>query len=329
MKIINKHRNFNKQVSPYKLQAGLSLIELLISVLIGLFLLGGVITNFIGTKDSDRTRAAISEMDANAKTALGAMRQTITHAGYPSIYNIRLPKAFFTQEDYAVLTNPLCQDGVTKRDKFPPQSKNRTRDRSRGDVITIVTLADNPCVAGLDNCSNEANVNPDALVYYDCLGGGSTRDEDRVVSCSADNTDTAGPGPGMDNPEDAKIYSSFRLGEDSNKRTLYCDGSRGNSQPLVNGVEAMQILYGVKDGETTTYKRANKVEQFGEWGMVTSVQVALLLRSSSKILKQDSQKTKYTLLDNSWDISDSDLRHLFRVYTTTINLENLNKGALL
>jgi len=162
-------------------------------------------------------------------------------------------------------------------------------------------------------------VDPQALVYTDCTGGGITRDA-HVVACSTD------PIVGMKERSEAKIYSSFRLIRNISSdedRTLYCDGSRGGTQPIASDVEAIQYLYGVQgDNNAIEYQNANSV---ANWGAVRSVQVALLMRSSEDhILKSDSDKTFYSLLDQKVDIASSDLRRLFRVYTTTINLENMN-----
>lgn len=300
-------------------QRGLSLVELLISVTIGIFLLGALVTNFISTKESDRSRAVLSEMDADAASAIQIMRQTIRHTGYPSVYNVTLDKAFYTPSDPA-LVNPLCRNGALKRDitdSATPGNDQKTRDRWRGDVITVISMADNPCQPGQLNCANLAAVNTDAPMYVDCMGGGSLRGN-RTVACSAD------PIVGMPNQRDAKIYSTFRLGGGNNSRTLYCDGSRGGSQPLVGNVEAMQILYGVKqDNGMAIYRDATAVDAANDWGLVKSVQVALLMRSSKHdVLKQDNPKTQYILLDKSWTIAEEDYRRLFRVYTTTIHLAN-------
>lgn len=303
------------------MQKGMSLIELLVSMVIGIFLLGGIITNFVSTKDSDRLRTAVSNMDGNARLALDRLTETIRHAGYPSIYNVRIDKPFYSASD-GTLTNPACRDG-NPRDYRKPRFTDRTRDHSRGDRITVITLADNPCVAGQASCANVANVNPKALIYADCVGGGATRANNRVVSCSAE------PGVGMNDPTEAKIYSSFYLGGGNNKNKLYCRGSRGNVQPVADNIQAMQFLYGVKqlDG-TTVYRRANQVENSSQWGQVNSVQVGLLMRSSKKVLNDDSDKTRYVLLDRSINIPSDERRHLFRVYTTSINLENKNKAPL-
>lgn len=297
----------------------MSLIELLVATVIGVFLLGGIITNFVSTKDSDSLRTAVSNMDGDARLALDRLTETIKHAGYQSIYNVRLDKPFYTPID--TLINPACRNG-NPRDPYPLRWKDRTRDRSRGDTLTILTLADNPCVPGQASCANEANVNPRALVYTDCVGGGMTRPT-RVVSCSAE------PGVGMNDPTKATISSTFFLGGGSNKNKLYCRGSRGNTQPIADNIQAMQFLYGVKqlDG-TTVYRKANHVENQSQWGLVNSVQVGLLMRSSKKVLKEDSDKFKYVLLDRNINIPSGQRRHLFRVYTASINLENKNKAPL-
>ncbi len=310
-----------------KRQAGMSLIELMISMVVGLFLLAGVVTNFISTKGADVKRDAVSEMDANATAAFNILRQTISHAGYRSIENALLEDdlAFYTENKVAA--NATCRNG-SQRDLWSVPANRRTRDSATKDFLTVISLADNPCLAGSASCPpGSGNENPAALVYTDCTGGGANRDA-RTVACSTD------PDVGMNNPTDAKIYSSFWLvknASSSENRTLYCAGSRSEPQPIVENVESIQYLYGIKnEAGSTTYRRANQITNDGQWPMVSSVQVGLLMRSSRQnVLDQPSTKTRYNLLKQNVDISSADLRRLFRVYTTTINLENKNNGALL
>ncbi len=314
---------YNKEIH---YQSGLSLVELMISMVVGLFLLAGVVTNFIGTKNADVKRDAVSEIDANAAVAFNVLRQAISHAGYASIENIHLKdnKPFYTESD-GVLQNPKCSNGML-RDKKPPVRRNRTRDNGSKDYLSVMYLADNPCKKGVGSCTNNpANFNPHALMYTDCTGGGSQRDA-RSVACS---TDRVG---GMPNKQEALIYNSFYLNNADGG--FYCEGSRSSQeepQPIISNVEAVQYLYGVQtDTNTKIYRTATEVENDNQWGMVTSVQVGLLLRSSKKyVLDKPSDKKVYYLLKEKITIDDSDLRRLFRVYTTTINLENKNSGALL
>lgn len=317
--------NTAKQTSKYA-QTGVSLVELMISMVVGLFLLAGVVTNFISTSNADKKRDAVSEMDANAHVILNTLRQTISHAGYASIENKRIPKGFYTASDGNLDSSVTCRNGM-QRDIFTPNFARRTRDISTRDMLTVVSLADNPCKAGLASCPDVADVNPNAYFYTDCSGGGALRDA-RTVSCSTDEN------VGMTDPEEAVIYSTFRLIKNVssvNDRVFYCDGSRGGTQPISHDVEAIQYLYGVReDTGNTSYRTANQVENADQWGMVVSVQVGLLMRSSNQnVLDAPSDKTQYNLLKTRVNIANKDLRRLFRVYTTTINLENVDKGALL
>lgn len=307
-------------------QRGVSLIELMISMSAGLFLLAGVVTNFISTQDQDKKRFAVSEMDSNATFAFRFLRQTISHAGYSSIYNVvPFDKPFFTKSDKNSVTNPICGDGTTSRDTYKLNSGYYTKDldTSGRDQLTIITLADNPCNPGEAQCTNDNgdNVNPSALVFTDCNGGGNVRNA-RTVACSADST------VGMPDPREAKIYSTFKLFKGGNTsavkdRVLYCYGSRSNGYPVIDNVEAIQYLYGVRVEGTGNikFRTAKQVEDSSEWGMVTSVRVGLLLRSSNQnVLDEDAIKVIYQVLDQA--ITVTDLKRLYRVYSTTINLEN-------
>ena len=315
----------NKMQSTPKNQYGLSLIELMVSMVVGLFLLAGVVTNFLSTSKTDIKRVAISEMDNNAAVAFDYLRKSIAHAGYPSKENIPLETPFYDTDDVIdkdFETSAACAGGL-ERDKHKIKGNRRTRDSGDTDFLMVVSLADNPCLPGVTRCdgpSRVADINPAALMFSDCTGGGVQRDA-HAVACSTD------PTLGMPDSRDAKIYSAFRLLRNvtsPDDRKLYCEGSRGGNIQIANDIEAIQYLYGVRNaaGETN-YRTATQVRSADQWPMVTSVQVGLLMRSSKQyVLDKDATKTRYNLLKENIDIHDRDKRRLFRVYTTTINLEN-------
>ncbi len=314
----NKALNMNKKIFS-KYHSGMSLVELLISMVVGLFLLAGVVSNFISNQTADVKRDAVSEMDANAAEAFRVLRNAIAHAGYRSIENKNLDDDMAFHVENAQVTNVQCRGGIA-RDTWPVKANRRTRDGGNSDFLTVISLADNP----LDSLGN---INPNALVYSDCTGGGATRDA-QAVACSTD------PDVGMLTPTDAKIYNSFWLRRNvssAENRTLFCSGNRGGPQPIVRDIESIQYLYGVKnDAGSTTFRTANQVTAANQWPMVASVQVGLLVRSSNQfVLDQTSPKKDYYLLNKKITIADNDLKRLFRIYTTTINLENQNKSALL
>ena len=151
----------------HKKQSGMSLIELLVSMIIGIFLLVGLSTNLIGNKVSDKKRDALSEINANAQLALEVIRQVVSHAGYPSVHhNNFLQKAFYTEED-GELENPTCRDGRLKRDVRTPDEGGWTRDAMHGDTLTVIAMPDNPCADGKTDCPNSVDVSPQALFYVE------------------------------------------------------------------------------------------------------------------------------------------------------------------
>ncbi len=326
-----KRYNNHKKLSFSKArQSGFTLVELLLASTLGLFVVGGVITSFIGTKDSEQMRAAVSEMDSNARTAIEVLRRSISIAGYAGMNAIPgFDKPFYSAVDELDpftrgSTNRSCGGGVTMHTAgMAPGSNQYTRDSNnvtgRGDVLTAVYLADNPCKAGETSCTDSSKVNPKAMIYTDCTGGGATRDA-QAVRCSTDKS------VGMTESIQAKLYSTFYLGSgsDAEKRTLYCQGNRGGAQPLAENIEYLQFLYGVKTSSgAVEYMKADDVEGATPklWENVISVRVGLLIRSSNKnLLKKPSTKERYILLDRSVEVSD--LQRLYKVYTTTINLPN-------
>jgi type IV pilus assembly protein PilW len=72
-------------------QTGLSLIEIMIALLIGAFLLGGVLQIFIGSKQTYRMQENLSRLQENGRLALDFLANDIRMAGYqgcPSLRNV-------------------------------------------------------------------------------------------------------------------------------------------------------------------------------------------------------------------------------------------------
>jgi type IV pilus assembly protein PilW len=63
-------------------QRGYSLVELSIALLIALFLLGGLITLVMGTRRSNGTQSALSQLQDNERIAMTLITNVTQHAGY-------------------------------------------------------------------------------------------------------------------------------------------------------------------------------------------------------------------------------------------------------
>jgi len=75
------------------------------------------------------------------------------------------------------------------------------------------------------------------------------------------------------------------------------DGTSFISQEIIEGVENMQILYGVRSAnDDITFVNASNVGTVGTWADVTTVKIALMLTSNDSV-RQSNDNTSYSLLD--------------------------------
>ena len=63
-------------------QRGFTLTELLISLVLGIFVVGGVLSVFLGGLESFRTTDALSRIQESGRFALEIMRRDVRGAGY-------------------------------------------------------------------------------------------------------------------------------------------------------------------------------------------------------------------------------------------------------
>jgi len=91
-----------------KKQSGLSLIELLIAMFVGLFLLAGISTTYISSKKSSIDRDQYSILEDNGRIALEIIGDTLRHTGYVSANLSPLNKFIVTSDP---VTPKNCRDG--------------------------------------------------------------------------------------------------------------------------------------------------------------------------------------------------------------------------
>lgn len=106
----------------------------------------------------------------------------------------------------------------------------------------------------------------------------------------------------------------------SNQR-LMCRSNESTAQPLVEGVENLQILYGEStDGDMRSANRYVRAEQVSDMQNVVSVRIAMRFISRENV-RQAADSNQYALLDAAVSSAPND-RRLRREITTTISLRN-------
>lgn len=300
-------------------QAGFSLIEIMIAMALGLFLVGGIATVYVSSKETYALRDQISELDENARVAMKALRTHIENAGYASriggaqIVNYIIPTGFVP----TAITCPTGQTNIIKVENIFGSADGSTVNNIGGDKIAVSYLADDQ-------------------IFKDCTGS------------SWKNRCTVDPTKSLANWDDEspqaqqarQVYSAFKVTKSTTRKNslnqgipeLVCGGSLNTyTQPWAQGIENMQLRYGVdispdpipvgqkKQWQVDQYWTATEVSANNAWDKVALVQVGLLVRTVEPVFKQSEAKT-YQLFEQQIATND---RYKRAVYTTTIYLRNI------
>lgn len=248
-------------------QSGLSLVELMIAMVIGLVLLAGLAQVFVTGQSSYGLQEKMGDLQENGRFALHFLQRDLRMAGYPK--NDVTVKAF--------------------------------------DIVKTVDGSGD----GADTVS----------IRFRAPTGG-------IVDCAGANK-AAG--------ELVEDTFSVTKGDDGVRR-LTCQGNSGNgAQPLVDGIENMQVQYGI-DADSSSedagwgyadyYTNATEVSAKGLWNSIVSVRIAILASTINPITDEDeaSQAQSFTLLDvTGIELGDKKVRG--RVFTTTIEVRNRTSGV--
>jgi len=218
---------------------------------------------------------------------------------------------------------------------------NRLQENAR---FALQILTDNIRLAGYQDpspaqqMSNELAKkigNPPFQFHTDACGsfnpctadGGGTNNSDRLAI-------QLNPPPGAETdctgtvvPANAVIANVYYITTTNGINSLTCRGVDsdtgnwlgGSEQPLISGIDSMQIQYGIDSGNgATQFVSADRVDW--DSASIAAVRIAVLVSSGSATGSGDAQQKDYVLLDaNALSFNDKLLR---QVYTTTASIQN-------
>lgn len=243
-----------------KQQRGLSLVELLIAMALGLLLTVGALQMMLSSQGLYRTTDSLSRIQESGRFALDFLAKDIRMGGY----NVRDGVALYSQ---------TCGSFT-------------------------------PCTAD---------------------GGGAASDRIGIQLIPSRAVDCLG------NPVvDGAVVNVYFLQTVGGVSSLYCGGFNpvtnavSAGQPLVDGVENLQILYGIKN--TDFEGNLQFIEQYVpasaglDFTTVATVRIALLVNNGQANGNGDKASRSFTLLNAPQQ--DFDDKHQRQVYTSTISINN-------
>lgn len=256
-----------------KTQSGLSLIELMIAIVIGIFISLMVVQYMITSSRVFKRQGADANLEQNASFALSYLSQYIRQAG--------------------------------------------SRDAHGTDVPFFIDAC-----GGFMPCTNDAD---GALA--------TNNDSDRVAvqMFPSSRMDCTGL------PAAGQIANVFYIDQEPNSQTnsLFCRGFDvaanawlGNGVALIDGIDQMQVIYGVADDseQIYSYVSASNIPPVGGnllagWDQIRAVKIALLVSDGFDSITEDSSNTNFQLFNANAKpfVNDSVSR---KVFSTTITINS-------
>jgi type IV pilus assembly protein PilW len=319
-------------------QKGISMVEILVALVISLFLLGGIVQVYLGNKTTFKFTNALAEIQENGRFALDWMSQDLRMSNEWSCVK-------FNPADTDNINNTLSAATVTNYDSnfhdfVGEEAIEGTNNTGLNGSDTVTIRGGKPGQANVKSPFVPAGTASLNVTTGSRIGQGDfvlvTRcgTNDLLIAAEADilrvtnstsvaaNTLLTFAGSKSQQFEnDASVIelqtvtyniANGASGEPSLFRTEF-----GTAVELVEGIEDMQILYGVdsdNDESANQYLSSNNVADFDD---VVSIRLMLLVHSIDDFVAEAPQTYSF----NGAQTTPAD-RRLRQVFTATVALRN-------
>ncbi|MHB1141382.1 MAG: PilW family protein [Sulfuricaulis sp.] len=307
---------------------GYSLVELMVALTIGLIILGAVTSLFVSSKASYNTQQGLDILQENGRYAIRAMSDDVRLAGY---VGLTYDPIKVSPQIYSATFNPSTSactaNWVNMGQPIFGINADSPTDNPNPYTTTCIPAADYKAgtdILVLRHASNQAMAAPAANTIY------MLTELDRASFF----TGATAPGPAS-NPSaihemNIHVYyirpwaTTAGDGIPTLVRETLIAGPAMVAQPLVEGIENMQVSYGIDttvpgDMVVDSYVTADGVS---DWAQVVSVRIELLVRAPSTE-GGFANASSYTLGDITIPAANDKFRR--GVYSTTIMLRNHRK----
>lgn len=276
----------------FRKQGGFTLVEALIAMLISSIMISVAVTQLTLSRRQFSYQEASSRIDENARYAMEILTEYIRMAGYASDDSVSIPLGQLFNGNCSNKFNPCTNDGA---ENLAPGDANDDDVDDRSDYLAVW-------------------YNPESDIS--CTGAAITADQ--------------------------AIANVFFVSDDNGFNSLKCQsydidtpslGSTSNNdlQPIIEGIENMQILYGFTNGSDanpTRYISADTINAMpitgspAPWGSISAVRIELLVGTGYDDKALDLNTRTYQLADSK-PVSYTD-RRLRKIYSTTVAINNAN-----
>ncbi|MFK8053550.1 MAG: PilW family protein [Woeseiaceae bacterium] len=343
-------------------QRGYTLIELLIALTLGAFLIGGILQLYLGSKRSYNAQQAAIELQEIGRFSLNALVSDVRMAGFlacgqsTNIVNTLSSSANWLYDaanpvigyEGGASTFPAAFSGAAVAGTDAIKISRAIPDDSyvvntHAPATGTLTLKDPHDIAQneimvITDCLNSAlfqttNAGVGTNVIKNSNAGGTVGNCTRGLGAPLDCSSAGGTPYQFKENAFLMRYetNAFYIGVGASGRnalfriSLDNDGTIGTAVEMADGIADMQLVYGIDtsgDGSVDAYRTADAIGT-AAWPSVVSVQVNLL--TESNIDRVSDTSNSYVLFDGSAASLNAVTptdRRLRRVFSSTVNIRN-------
>lgn len=324
---------------------GFSLVEMMVAMTIGLILLGGALSVLYSSKVTYNENERVGRMQESGRAAVEVMLRDMRAGGFKGCNQ----NTVFTN---ALGSTTLLWDFSAATQGFESTGTNTwsptvdtaivVSPRSGSDVLAVRTsridaptfivnasMATATADFTVDRAGTDSMPNGSSVMISDCSAATvfwatsfSASGSTATIAHAGSNLGIPFPVGARVVPVDTVIYyirDSATLRNGVRNPSLWRRVGLAAPQELVEGIESMQILYGVDTSGDRLVDDYVKASAVANWNTVISLTIALLIRSvEPNSITPDARA--YPMLDTT--LGPFNDRYERTLYTTTVTLRN-------
>ncbi|GAB5605053.1 hypothetical protein TK5_11320 [Sideroxyarcus sp. TK5] len=311
-------------------QRGFSLVEMMISITVGLFVVAALVGVLVSNSRNAKTNENVTEFFSNGRYALEHLRGEMRHADYrgytwpaPQAATVVIGNECLSTGKTAGSFVANLSEGVWGNDGNPYAANCLSSGYLRGDVLVVRRVAPQTLVS-------PASLVPGEIYFRSSFVQG------KLFQAAASSVAATGD-PVVETQGTpladflVRTYVYYIGADDSDStipalRRLSLSGASMVDEQIVSGIEQMQIEYGRATTDlNTAYYTATEIQAGTDpdrdWQDVNSVRVWLLARASQSENGYQNTST-YSLSDITFDPPDDSFRR--QIFTSVIQIRNFH-----
>jgi type IV pilus assembly protein PilW len=326
---------------------GFSLVELMVAMTLSLILLAGALSVLYSSKVTYYENERVARLQENGRAAVELMLRDMRAGGYRGctqtvtftnalasptglLWNFAAPVQGFEYVS-AGTWSPAADAAIVSPRNGSDIVAVRTSRIDAPVFTTNAAMASSTADLTVDKAAADTLANGSAVMISDCTAAAAFSvttftDSGTTATLAHGGTDLGIPFSSGARvvPVDTIIYyirDSGTVRNGVSNPALWRIVGSGAPQELVEGIESMQVLYGVdtdNDRLVNSYVKASSVGA-ANWNRVISVSIAMLIRSIEPNAAQKDSRP-YSLLGTG--VGPFNDRYERTLYTTTVTLRN-------